>query len=175
MIAEGTAVHKYDSYKNLVSISNQPTICTKTGDTVEITNIPPNIACVMRADTYQEFQPLNGTAVYNNVIGTPEIEMYQQLNGVTDCSGYVSSLQCSVVAEPEPVSCSINGSTLEVTNIPSNIACVMRTDTYQDATPIAGNATFIDVNSSPNIELYTDNNDPGNQNCSGFISEVTCD
>ncbi len=177
---EGTAVHKYDSYKDLVNISDEPISCNKNGATLEITNIPSNIGCIMRTDTYQDLMPDSSrTAIYDNVTGTPDIEIYEINNnpGMKDCSGYVSSLQCTIVEieQTEPVSCSKNGTTLEIINIPSNVGCIMRADTYQDATPNSGTVIYNNVIETPNIEMYQINNNPGMKDCSVYVSEVICD
>jgi hypothetical protein len=80
----------------------------------------------------------------------------------------------SLESTPSSPSCTNIHGALAVSGLPSTAQCVMRTDTYDEASPDDGQASLGEgAPSGTRVEVYTSLNGP--QDCSGYLFDMGCD
>ena len=173
--------------------------CLKNGNIYTVENLSDEVGCVMRPDTWEGVAPDSHTVVFTDVDGAgfASVELYATFGtGDKNCTGYLHQcIECIDISPPSgnstpplppdlpgdaesppaltttaDTTCLFIGTTYIVSNIPDNVGCVMRPDTYEAVVPAGGQVVFENVvNGIAAIELY-ERRLNGSRNCDGYIN-----
>eukprot|EP01135_Chromosphaera_perkinsii_P001279 Nk52_evm6s164 gene=Nk52_evmTU6s164 len=158
-------------------------VCTVTNGVISVTNLAPEIGCVVRVDTWSAAQPADGSLQFSGITqdGQLGIEIYESYTGNDNCEDFIpnfGTIFCTVESlsteEDGPGTgseggeggdgslsdadiiypvCTVEDGVITVTSVDPIASCVLRTDTYNKADRVGDAYVFPNADATLPVQI----------------------